>query len=500
MRNIVTIAVREFRSTALTRAFLFGAVIFPIAIWGIMIAVTSIKFERPVLEGTLVLIDKTKNSAISKALAQFYDPAFQEAKAKQEQAMLAELQKNADPGLARAVDLGAGLAGLGKPANVTIETLGADADPAVQRERARRQEVLAVVTIDERTLELNPQALVDWQKKRFEGSRKDDPSRRFEKKAGESDAEAKARNKSPEEASAATAPGSYEFVQGTKLRPDHADDLRAAIGDVVKDERYRRANVNPLMAKLLGQLPVEAKSIVMTETGERQSNQVLTRLLPFVFLMLIYIAAVTGGQYLMLGTLEEKGSRVMEVILSACSARELMIGKLIGQGLVGLAVLGMYAAVGSGIAGRFGVLTQIPTSILPWMIFYFLLAYFFIGALMLAVGSAVTEIREAQALYTPITIVIVMPFMLMIPIMQNPGSLLARIFSFFPPTTPYVMVMRMSQPSHVIPVWELIATAVCGLLGVAATVWMAAKIFRIGVLMYGKPPSLMELVKWVRLA
>jgi ABC-2 type transport system permease protein len=163
-------------------------------------------------------------------------------------------------------------------------------------------------------------------------------------------------------------------------------------------------------------------------------------------------------------------------------------------------MLGIYTGLGVAAASRFNLLSQVPLDLLPWLLVYFIIAYCLIGSLMLAVGSAVTEIREAQALFTPITILIILPFMLMVPIMQNPGSTLARVFSFFPPTTPYVMVMRLSQPSHIIPTWELIATALSGILGVVVTVWAAAKVFRVGVLMYGKPPTLMGLLKWVRQA
>jgi ABC-2 type transport system permease protein len=84
--------------------------------------------------------------------------------------------------------------------------------------------------------------------------------------------------------------------------------------------------------------------------------------------------------------------------------------------------------------------------------------------------------------------------------MQNPGSVVSRILSFFPPTTPFVMVMRLSQPSHIVPMWERFATMGAGILGVAIAFWAAAKVFRVGILMYGKPPTLMTLWKWIRYA
>lgn len=486
MRRTMTAAVREFRSTALTPAFLFGAVIFPLVIWAAMIGVSMLKIEKPKLKGTLAVVDQTSARSLGPALVRSFD---REELEKQSRAMRQAVEQMAAQQAAKLgiseqqfkqqTEMAIEMMGLATDADVTVELVPDGADLPALRQKAKTGEILALVTLDEVTMALDPSKLAPPP----EAEDKDDPSRRGV-------------TSTPD----AAGPGTYEFVQGAALRPDHARTLRSTVERVVRDERYRRAGVDPTTVRALSQLPVQARSVVVTDAGERTSNDALTRLLPLIFMMLIYMAAMTGGNYLFYGTLEEKSSRVMEVILSAVSARELLIGKIIGQGLVGLAVLGIYGGLGMAAASRFGVLGQVPVAILPWALVYFLMAYCLIGALMLAVGSAVTEIREAQALFTPITIIIILPFMLMFPIMQNPGSVLARATSFFPPTTPYVMVMRLSQPSHVIPLWELIATTVVGFLGVGVVIWAAAKVFRVGILMYGKPPSFMGLLKWVRQA
>ncbi len=480
LKKVGTVASREFRSTALTRAFLFGAVVFPMVIWAIMIAVSAIKFDKPPLKGTLVVADSSEGGTVAAALEKAFD--IEEARRRAEaQAKAVEeaVEANRDkfPGAASDQQVKAmtqtamNMMGIGIPAEVIVETIAPDSDMAAQRQRALSDEVLAVVKVTEGSLQDRPPPVVDEDGKPV---------------------------KQPE--SAGGGPGTFEFIQGTKLRPDHADQLRSTISSVIQTQRFKRAGIDPeTVARLQASRP-QADSIVITSKGEQKSNDVVGRILPFVFMMLIYIATMTGGQYLMMGTLEEKGSRVMEVILSAASPKEILLGKLIGQGLVGLAVLAIYGAVGLAVAKRFDALAGIPMNILPWAVLYFIMAYAFLGSLMLAVGSAVTEIREAQALYTPITISIILPFLLIFPIMQNPSSLLARVASFFPPTTPYAMVMRLSQPSVPVPLWELIATSIVGFIGVGIVVWAAAKIFRVGVLMYGKPPSLMGLLKWIRYA
>lgn len=465
MRKVLTVALREFRATALTGAFLFGAVILPAVIWAAMIGVSAMRFERPALEGTLAIADRTQNGALLSALTERFEPEAAEARAKLEREMLVRLAQEqakawgASPaGVERGMSMGAAMVGVGQVPRVGIEAV-AESDEAAQRERAKRGEVLAFVTVTESSLSLAVPG---------------------------------------EETTGESRPGHYEFVQGETLRPQHATELRREVERAIQDERYRRAGIDPIAVRAISGSQISAQSVVVTERGEKKSNEVLVRILPFIFLMLIYIAAITGGQYLMMGTLEEKGTRVMEVILSACSTRELLVGKLIGQGMVGLALMAVYGGVGLAAANQFGVLTQVPTGIIPWVIIYFVMAYAFLGAMMLAVGSAVTEIREAQALYTPITFAIILPFLLMFPLTENPGSWIATAASFFPPTTPFAMVMRLSQPSYTVPLWELIGTTIVGFIGVAVVVWAAAKIFRVGVLMYGKPPSLMGLLKWIR--
>lgn len=489
MLKSLIVAMREFRSTALTKAFVFGAVVFPLVIWGAMLGVSAIDFKKPPLKGTVVVVDQTKDGKLGKALAQFYDPEFQEQQAAQAKALIEAASKQIEKmGMPEAqarqgAELGAEMQGLSvTPAEIKVEVVPADTSDDVLKSRTRSGEVMAALKLDERTMALDATLFLS-QVPTADTEAQEDAERDLQKTLREKGG-----------------PGTYEFIQGTGLRPDHARMLRSAVERIVKDERYRRNGVEPLTVKTLSQLPVVARSTVVTETGERKSNDGLTAIMPFIFMMLIYIAAMTGGNYLFYGTLEEKSSRVMEVVLSAVSARQLLVGKLIGQGLVGLAVMAVYAGLGFAAARHFGIVQQLPMHLVPWLLVYFVIAYCLIGSLNLAVGSAVTEIREAQALYTPVIILVMLPFLLMIPIMQNPGSMIAKIFSYFPPTTPYVMVMRLSQPSHVIPLWELIATTMVGMVGVVVSVWAAAKVFRVGVLMYGKPPSLLGLLKWIRQA
>jgi len=296
------------------------------------------------------------------------------------------------------------------------------------------------------------------------------------------------------------APSQYRVDRAPSLDPDYLNQIEQSVHRVIQDLRYEQAGIDPATVLIIAQNAPRAITTLVTEDGDKAGPSAeLVRFLPFIFMMLIYASVLTGGNYLLMGTLEEKGSRVMEVLLSAVSPTQLLIGKLIGQGLVGLTVVAIYGGVGIAAANQFNYLAVLPSGMqIVWMAMYFFMAYFFLGAMMVAVGAAVTELREAQALYAPITFSLIIPFVLMFAIMDNPGGLVARIFSFFPPTTPFVMVMRLSQPSHTVPLWEIGVSLLVGFAGVVGMVWIAAKIFRIGVLRYGKPPTLVGLLKWVR--
>jgi ABC-2 type transport system permease protein len=180
-----------------------------------------------------------------------------------------------------------------------------------------------------------------------------------------------------------------------------------------------------------------------------------------------------------------------------------MAGKILGQGGVGLLIILLYSAL--GLCGLFVVaLTGVvqPRALveftaLAYLFVFFFMAFFMIASIFAAVGSAVTDIREANTLVTPVMFIVMIPLLLWMPISNAPNGGIATAFSFIPPATPFVMILRVAADEPV-PLWQIPVTIVWGYICVAGMVWMAAKIFRVGVLMYGKPPSPLQLIKWVR--
>jgi ABC-type Na+ efflux pump permease subunit len=198
-------------------------------------------------------------------------------------------------------------------------------------------------------------------------------------------------------------------------------------------------------------------------------------------------------------TVEEKASRVVEILLSAVSPLELMTGKILGQMVVGFVILALYAGMGIAGLSAFAALGLVDLSLIFYLVVFYLIAYFILGSVLAAVGAAVNEMREAQSLMTPIILIIMIPWFLWLPITRDPNAPFAVVLSFLPPINAFTMLLRMTSTTPP-PVWQVWLSIAVGLLAAWGSVWFAAKVFRVGLLMFGKPPSLRTLIRWVRMA
>ena len=160
----------------------------------------------------------------------------------------------------------------------------------------------------------------------------------------------------------------------------------------------------------------------------------------------------------------------------------------------------MYGGLAIAGLAAFAMMDLVPVIHLVYLVLFFIMAYFMIASMMAGVGSAVNELRDAQSLITPAMMVLMIPLLLWFPISEHPNGMLATITSFIPPLIPFVMILRVTAANEPIALWQIIASLVWGYVTMIGMIWMCAKIFRIGILMYGKPPSIRELIRWVRYA
>ena len=241
------------------------------------------------------------------------------------------------------------------------------------------------------------------------------------------------------------------------------------------------------------------RSTTVGAGDERQTVSGFGFILPAAFTLLLFMGVMTGGQTLLTSMVEEKSSRVVEVLLSAVSPMELMAGKLIGGVAVSLVMMGVYVLTGLAMLTSFSLLGLLDPWLILYLLIFFLIGFFTLGALMLAAGAAVNDMNEAGPLLTPLMLVSMAPWLLWPLVSTSPGHPAAVVASYLPPVNTYGMLMRMAstQPP---PWWEVWLSIAVGAASVVGAVWVAAKVFRIGLLMQGKPPGLKTLLAWIRAA
>ena len=233
------------------------------------------------------------------------------------------------------------------------------------------------------------------------------------------------------------------------------------------------------------------------------SRELVALFVPMIVGLLLAMAIMMGGQYMLQGIAEEKETRILESLLCTVTPNDLLLGKLVGLGGAGLTLVAIWAIAGIAMLGTSLAFLHIelPLQLLGFGLVYFFGAYLFYGSLMTGIGAVTNNMREAQQMSMGLSIVNFFPFYLLIKIINSPNSDVATWLSLFPPTAATTMMMRLSasgMTGAVIPAWQIAASL--GLLFITAVLVMllSAKVFRIGLLMYGKTPNMPEIMAILR--
>jgi len=467
MKKILHVALREFLATVATKGFIFGILVTPLLI-GLMIVVMPrlMREAPPKVEGEVVLIDPT--GQVGEGLARYLRP--EEIAARRE-----EVKKKID--------------------EATPEALRAVAASTPQGRVAMQQSLQAAlgdvpkihVTVLDASADLE-QAKAPLKEKAAGG--KQTQAGRLAVAVVHDDAIARRAGQDKF--------GSYDLYVRSKLDDRLEDEIKGGLRESIVAARIRASGLDRGLVQAVTHMD-RIKSRTVTAEGESTTNEVFNVLLPAGFMILLLVSVLTSGQYLLTTTVEEKSNRVVEVLLSAVSPMELMVGKILGQMAVGFLILILYAGLGVAALVSFAMLGLLDFKLLIFLFLFFVLSYFTIASLMAAIGSAVNEMREAQTLMTPVMLLIMIPWMLWMPITRDPNSTFATVTSFIPPIGNFVMLLRMTSTSPP-PLWQALLSVVVGALGVVVALWFAAKVFRIGLLMFGKPPTFRTLIRWARMA
>lgn len=249
--------------------------------------------------------------------------------------------------------------------------------------------------------------------------------------------------------------------------------------------------------------PVEMKTLKVTASGVTEEGG-QTAIVAFVMLIFIYMTVLIYGISVMRGVIEEKQSRIVEVVVSSVKPFPMMMGKLIGIGMVGLTQYTIWvvsAVVLTTVgAARFSSggfhLPPLPLSLLIYFVVYFVLGYFLFATLYTIVGAMVSSEEDAQQMQFPVTMLMVVPMMIFWLIMRDPNGTFSTVMSLIPFFTPTLMMLRIAVVSP--PFWQILLSIALMLAAIVGVVWVAGRIYRVGILMYGKKPNLIELGRWLR--
>ena len=282
--------------------------------------------------------------------------------------------------------------------------------------------------------------------------------------------------------------------------------------NVILTERLKRLGVDPAIVNREASRHVQLQTSKVSEGRETGESGAASFILAYAMAFILYLALLIYGIQVMTSVLEEKSNRIMEVLASSLTPFQLMAGKVIGVGAVGLLQLGIWVGTAMllssnavAIAGFFhmppGSVAQMPLPAIPFDLLIVFLSFFTVGfflfaAAYAAVGAMCNTMQEAQQMSISVTLLVAVAFFSIFSLLKEPNGSLARLFSLIPFFAPIVMPVRYSLTS--IPLYEVALSFAITVLGLFGVAWIAGRIYRVGILMYGKKPALKEVFHWVR--
>jgi ABC-2 type transport system permease protein len=284
--------------------------------------------------------------------------------------------------------------------------------------------------------------------------------------------------------------------------------IRDAVSAQVREMRLAAAGVDPHLVDELTRT-IDLDTLRVSAAGSRAEAGEAGFILAWSLFFLLYMILLIWGQQVLNGVLEEKSSRIVEVVVSAARPADLMMGKLVGIGLAGLTQLAIWLLFIGGVTAP-GVVAAIagapegfsipslPLDVALYYCAYFVFGYFFFATLYAAIGAAFNNVQEAQHLMSIPLVFIVAPVTMVFPVINAPDSTLATVASLIPPFTPLLMPVRLAVKMP--PPWQIGLSFVLLGLATAGMLWLCARIYRVGILMYGKKPTVQEIWRWVRYA
>ena len=295
-------------------------------------------------------------------------------------------------------------------------------------------------------------------------------------------------------------------------------EVTSQLNCAIEDIRLRAYNIDNIR-QILKEVEADVTlSTVRIDTSEdTETSSILSYFLGLIMDMLLYMFILIYGQIVMNSIIEEKNNRVLEIVVSSVKPMILMMGKIIGVGLVAITQILIWAVIAGAASGWLlpflssstdvssepavaAAIQQLSdtgyvASLFVYMILFFVGGYFFYSSIYAAIGSAVDNIQDAGQLSSVATIPVVIGIIASMSIIQNPNTALAFWLSVIPFTSPMAMMSRLPFG---VPVWETILSLTLLYASFIFMIWLCGKIYRVGIFMYGKKPTFVELMRWAR--
>jgi ABC-2 type transport system permease protein len=249
---------------------------------------------------------------------------------------------------------------------------------------------------------------------------------------------------------------------------------------------------------------VKIETVQVIKGEEKQSEFEQTYITTFIFIMMLYMTILLWGMAVQRSIIEEKNNRVIEVLLSSLKSFDIMAGKIIGVGAVGLTQYAIWAVFGLGLSffalstGQYSQFVSFSGVTLAFFVLFYLLGFLFYSTLFAGIGAVCNTDQEAQQLQTPIVMCLAFTIIIPMAVMQSPEGTFATVFSMIPFFAPILMFMRINILMP--PAWQIALSIGILVVSIYIAGILAAKVFRIGILMYGKRPDVREILKWMRRA
>lgn len=296
--------------------------------------------------------------------------------------------------------------------------------------------------------------------------------------------------------------------------------ISGQLSDVIEDQRIRAYEIDNLR-QILDEVNVDVQlqTYRLDKEEETATSSILSYLLGTFMMLILYMFIMLYGQMVMTSIIEEKNNRVLELVVSSVKPTDLMMGKILGIGAVAVTQILIWAVLLIGCS--IWIMPLLSTSVaqsgtadpamiqavaqladpsfmgqlLIFMVLFLIGGYLFYSSIYAAIGSAVDNIQDASQLTSIAIVPIILALIISMSVVQDPNSALALWTSYIPFTSPMVMMARVPFG---IPVWQSIVSLVILYLSFIGMIWLAAKIYRVGIFMYGKKPTVAELIRWTR--